>query len=232
MRCAHRRRAVMKRAHAPIGAQAPAGDAPGARRACRIPQETRLLFRGLSKLEKRARRGPAQSGDQILARGLPPNGRGWFGPMPRDWQLNRLGRVVISLEQPTRVSRPTGRRSASASTLKKHYYTVHGFYIRRAAAKHWRADSMHAISGTTSGAVLRAHAAGPQTRSGHACGVSDGAHSLGRPCISGPVHRHFGPPLYRGSTAGRPSKLMICSRVSHVSRHPDGAGTRAGRSAG
>src|SRR5271170_7049583 len=63
-----------------------------------IPQETRLLFRGLSMLDNVQVEGLLQSGDQLLARGLPPSGKGWFGPLSRHWQLNRLGRVVISLE--------------------------------------------------------------------------------------------------------------------------------------
>jgi glycosyltransferase involved in cell wall biosynthesis len=64
-----------------------------------IPQETRLLFRGLSMLDGVHVEGLLQSGDQVLARGLPTSGRGWFGPLSAHWQLNRLGRVVISLEQ-------------------------------------------------------------------------------------------------------------------------------------
>jgi hypothetical protein len=39
-----------------------------------IPQETRLLFRGLSLLENVQVEGLLQSGDQMLARGLPPSG--------------------------------------------------------------------------------------------------------------------------------------------------------------
>src|SRR3979490_3055107 len=68
-----------------------------------IPQETRLLFRGLSMLEHVRVEGLLQSGDQLLARGLPANGKGWFGPLSTDRQLNRLGRVVISLEERDRV---------------------------------------------------------------------------------------------------------------------------------
>jgi glycosyltransferase involved in cell wall biosynthesis len=66
-----------------------------------IPQETRLLFRGLSMLEDVRVEGLLQSSDRLLARGLPPSGKGWFGPLSKDRQLNRLGRVVISLEQGT-----------------------------------------------------------------------------------------------------------------------------------
>ncbi len=66
-----------------------------------IPQETRLLFRGLSMLDDVRVEGLLQSSDRLLARGLPPGGKGWFGPLSRDRQLNRLGRVVITLEQGT-----------------------------------------------------------------------------------------------------------------------------------
>jgi len=66
-----------------------------------IPQETRLLFRGLSMLDDVRVAGLLQSSDRLLAQGLPPSGKGWFGPLSKDRQLNRLGRVVISLEQRT-----------------------------------------------------------------------------------------------------------------------------------
>ena len=79
-----------------------------------IPQETRLLFRGLSLLEDVRVEGLLQSGDQLLARGLPPNGKGWFGTLSTDRQLNRLGRVVISLEQ---------RNKGKSKALKKSNWT-------------------------------------------------------------------------------------------------------------
>jgi glycosyltransferase involved in cell wall biosynthesis len=66
-----------------------------------IPQETRLLFRGLSMLENVRVEGLLQSSERLLARGLPPSGKGWFGSLSKDRQLNRLGRVVITLEQRT-----------------------------------------------------------------------------------------------------------------------------------
>ena len=66
-----------------------------------IPQETRLLFRGLSLLDNVQVEGLVQSTDRLLARGLPPSGKGWWGPLSPDRQLNRLGRVVVSLEQLT-----------------------------------------------------------------------------------------------------------------------------------
>src|SRR5271154_960829 len=65
-----------------------------------IPQETRLLFRGLSLLDNVAVEGLLQATERCLAPGLPANGRGWFGRrLSKDQQLNRMGRVVITLEQ-------------------------------------------------------------------------------------------------------------------------------------
>jgi glycosyltransferase involved in cell wall biosynthesis len=90
-----------------------------------IPQETRLLFRGLSMLDDVRVEGLLQSGDQLLARGLPPNGKGWFGPLSTDRQLNRLGRVVISLEERTRVKNGNGQKKRSwFSVVKITTYTV------------------------------------------------------------------------------------------------------------
>src|SRR3979411_1755455 len=84
-----------------------------------IPQETRLLFRGLSMLENVRVEGLLQSGDQLLARGLPPNGVDWLGPRSPDRQLNRLGRVVITLEQPTRVKKANGQKKRNWFTVVK-----------------------------------------------------------------------------------------------------------------
>jgi glycosyltransferase involved in cell wall biosynthesis len=70
-----------------------------------IPQATRLLFRSLALLEDVHVEGLLQSGEQVLTRGLPPRGAGWFGALSPDQQLNRLGRVVIAIEQGTWDSR-------------------------------------------------------------------------------------------------------------------------------
>ena len=64
-----------------------------------IPQETRLLFRGLSMVDNVQVEGLMQSAERVLARGLPVNGARLLGKLSRDAELNRLGRVVISLEQ-------------------------------------------------------------------------------------------------------------------------------------
>jgi glycosyltransferase involved in cell wall biosynthesis len=67
-----------------------------------IPQSTRLLFRGLSLLDGVHVEGLLQSGEHVLSRGLPSPAASWLGSLPTDRQMNRLGRVVISIEQRTR----------------------------------------------------------------------------------------------------------------------------------
>jgi glycosyltransferase involved in cell wall biosynthesis len=64
-----------------------------------IPQATRLLFRSLASLDEVRVEGLLQSGERVLTAGLPPGGNGWFGGLSTDQQLNRLGRVVIAIEQ-------------------------------------------------------------------------------------------------------------------------------------
>src|SRR5215472_912048 len=66
-----------------------------------IPQATRLLYRSLASLDEVRVAGLLQSGEHVLSRGLPPPERGWLGSLAADRQLNRLGRVVISIEQRT-----------------------------------------------------------------------------------------------------------------------------------
>jgi len=64
-----------------------------------IPQETRLLFRGLSLLDQVTVEGLMQSSERVLAKGLPVGKPSGVDSLSRDKQLGRLGRVVISLEQ-------------------------------------------------------------------------------------------------------------------------------------
>ena len=59
-----------------------------------IPQETRLLFRGLSMLKGVQVAGLLQSSNRILSRGLTPSSR----TLSRDKQINRLSRVVVALQ--------------------------------------------------------------------------------------------------------------------------------------
>lgn len=62
-----------------------------------IPQETRLLFSSLRSLPDFEVDGLIQSSTHVLAKGLPDN----FEPkdIPRHQQINRLSRIVVSLEQ-------------------------------------------------------------------------------------------------------------------------------------
>ena len=63
-----------------------------------IPQETRLLFRGLRRLPGIEPIGLIQHHGMVLSRGLPPDERKRHR-LPVHKRLNRLSRVVISLEQ-------------------------------------------------------------------------------------------------------------------------------------
>jgi glycosyltransferase involved in cell wall biosynthesis len=65
-----------------------------------IPQETRLLFRGLSMLDEVSVEGLMQHAERVLAEGLPPRPSRLFGSLPLHEQFDRLGRVVITMEQP------------------------------------------------------------------------------------------------------------------------------------
>jgi glycosyltransferase involved in cell wall biosynthesis len=64
-----------------------------------IPQQTRLLFRGLSLLPGVCVEGLLQSSTHALSKGLPPRNRSLLGELPRHRQVDRLARVVIMLEQ-------------------------------------------------------------------------------------------------------------------------------------
>ncbi len=59
-----------------------------------IPQETRLLFRGLRQLECLSVDGLLQSSTRVLGKGLPATRHA----LRRDQQINRLSRVVVSLQ--------------------------------------------------------------------------------------------------------------------------------------
>ena len=64
-----------------------------------IPQQTRLLFRGLSLIDDVRVEGLIQSSTHALGKGLPPEGRTWRSPLPQHRQVDRLARVIIMLEQ-------------------------------------------------------------------------------------------------------------------------------------
>lgn len=63
-----------------------------------IPQETRLLFRALNQIDHIQVEGLIQSGDRVLARGLPGDPRRAAALSP-DARINRMSRVVISLQR-------------------------------------------------------------------------------------------------------------------------------------
>ncbi len=62
-----------------------------------IPQETRLLFRGLSTLEGLDVEGLLQSSNRVLARGLPLPDSAAYRRLSIDQRIHRLSRVVLSL---------------------------------------------------------------------------------------------------------------------------------------
>ena len=64
-----------------------------------IPQETRLLFRGLALLKELQVEGLIQHNGRLLAAGLPTGPSRRAKLLSKDEQINRLGNVVISLEQ-------------------------------------------------------------------------------------------------------------------------------------
>jgi glycosyltransferase involved in cell wall biosynthesis len=64
-----------------------------------IPQQTRLLFRGLALIPDLSIEGLLQSSTHALSKGLPLDGRTWLRPLPTHEKIDRLARVVIMLEQ-------------------------------------------------------------------------------------------------------------------------------------
>jgi glycosyltransferase involved in cell wall biosynthesis len=64
-----------------------------------IPQEARLLFRGLNLIGDLRVEGLLQSSGHVLLRGLPAKPSSWSREMRRDKQLNRLSRVVVSVKK-------------------------------------------------------------------------------------------------------------------------------------
>lgn len=64
-----------------------------------IPQETRLLFRALNLLDGIEAEGLIQSSGRVLGKALPVSKDSAHNPLSRHQQVNRLSRVVVSLEQ-------------------------------------------------------------------------------------------------------------------------------------
>lgn len=75
-----------------------------------IPQETRLLFRGLSTIEGFDVEGLLQSSTRVLAGGLPDGERWWRRRLTADQRINRLSKVVISMQRSLRLTEPVTDR--------------------------------------------------------------------------------------------------------------------------
>jgi glycosyltransferase involved in cell wall biosynthesis len=85
-----------------------------------IPQETRLLFRGLRMLPRVEVEGLIQTYGRYLAKGLPEPHRLFGRELPPAKQINRLSRVVISLSQ-----------GANATWIEKIAFGVQKFFASK-----------------------------------------------------------------------------------------------------
>lgn len=70
-----------------------------------IPQEARLLFRGLNTLPGLEVQGLLQSSNRVIARGLPPPGSAALQRLSPDRRIHRQSQVVISLRPGEQVRR-------------------------------------------------------------------------------------------------------------------------------
>jgi glycosyltransferase involved in cell wall biosynthesis len=82
-----------------------------------IPQEARLLFRALNLLDGISADGLIQSSGKVLARGLPTAPGAAGARLSIDQQINRLSRVVISLQHPPKPTVADRLASAFALTV-------------------------------------------------------------------------------------------------------------------
>ncbi|HEX6705407.1 MAG TPA: glycosyltransferase family 1 protein [Albitalea sp.] len=90
-----------------------------------IPQENRLLFRGLCGLDGMSVEGLLQSGGRVLAQGLPGTLNGEERHrLPPDQAVNRMSRVVVSLQQPTRRERLEHWRRTAQSMSSPAWLTM------------------------------------------------------------------------------------------------------------
>ncbi len=64
-----------------------------------IPQEARLLFRGLSTIDGLHIEGLLQSSNRVISMGLAPPGSSQLARLSADRRIHMLSRVVISLKQ-------------------------------------------------------------------------------------------------------------------------------------
>ena len=95
-----------------------------------IPQEARLLFRGLSRIDGCSVEGLIQSSTRFLAKGLSASDRpmvpGRVDPaLPEHRKLDRLSRVIVSLQHNPAKTR-VGRLSRSLRLAMKHAQVVAG----------------------------------------------------------------------------------------------------------
>jgi glycosyltransferase involved in cell wall biosynthesis len=90
-----------------------------------IPQSTRLLFRHLVALDTLEVEGLIQTSATVLAPGLPPTAAASARAAAPDKDLNRLGRVVLSLDRPVRT------RHLHATVLTLAMYARHAMGHRQ-----------------------------------------------------------------------------------------------------
>ena len=77
-----------------------------------IPQETRLLFRGLASMDGVDLLGLIQSSSLSIEPGLPLRAGEIDDSLPADERIDRLSKVVVSLHKSSRVSLRTILRPA------------------------------------------------------------------------------------------------------------------------
>ena len=113
-------------------------------------------FARLSLLDDVRVEGLMQSGDRLLARGLPPNGKGWFGPLSTDsaiespWARRDLARGTQTSQETQLVAsrevhRPHGRDGSVASS-RRQYQTARAFRCASTSGTIFGAASLRARS--------------------------------------------------------------------------------------
>lgn len=97
-----------------------------------IPQENRLLFRALCAIDDYDVQGLLQSGSRVIAPGLPVERGEMLDLPPKDDALDRLSRVVISLQTPAaneRLARKWGTLLSLLSPLLAVYKALFGHML-------------------------------------------------------------------------------------------------------
>ena len=106
-----------------------------------IPQASRLLFRALNLLDDMQVEGLIQSSSSVLARALPAQPASTAQALPVDQQINRLSRVVVSLQ---RGAKPKLReRLASALSLTVAPSAMLLRHLLGGQQELWRFDPTH-----------------------------------------------------------------------------------------